>query len=167
MFVCLHCGHSFEEAHNRYNRRWSDSDDSEQYCPNCGSEDIEEAEQCSICGEWHSEDALSGGVCEKCLDKHATIENAIKWGEDEREEAEKFMKYHSIRPSQADCLIPINGFLAYVYTPSEIDEILRKDFESLRKDFPAKAQEYASNYITDDPSAFAEWYKEAMKNDAE
>ena len=43
MYICLHCGHEFEQPSNRYNRRWSDSDDSEQYCPNCGSEDFEEA----------------------------------------------------------------------------------------------------------------------------
>ena len=33
MFICLHCGHEFAEPHNRYNKRWSDSDDSEPTCP--------------------------------------------------------------------------------------------------------------------------------------
>ena len=157
-FICLHCGRVFDEPHNRYNRRWSDSDDSEQYCPNCGSEDFEEASQCSICGSWHSYDALKGGVCEDCLNKHSTIENAIAWGEDEREYTENWLTYNSVHPSNGNRPIAINSFFAYVYTESEINEILAKNFEEVSKQFPNKAQEYATNFITDDPGAFAEWF---------
>lgn len=69
MFICLHCGHEFEEPSNRYNKRWSDSDDSEQYCPNCGSEDFEEAKKCELCDEWHSADRIVNGVCKDCIER--------------------------------------------------------------------------------------------------
>lgn len=38
-------------------------------CEYCGSEDIEEAERCPVCGEWHEED-LCYSECEEC---HARI----------------------------------------------------------------------------------------------
>lgn len=34
-------------------------------CPHCGSDDIVEAEQCNICGEWFAEDE-GETICENC-----------------------------------------------------------------------------------------------------
>lgn len=82
MYICIHCGHHFDEPHNRYNRRWSDSDDSQQYCPNCGSEDFEEAEKCVVCGEIVAENKIVGHVCRDCLKKYVTRENAMKYALD-------------------------------------------------------------------------------------
>lgn len=67
MYYCIHCGNSFDRAdaknYDPCTGLW------EEYCPNCGSEDFEEAEQCAICGEWHKVDYLENGVCDECIDK--------------------------------------------------------------------------------------------------
>lgn len=76
MYICIYCGHHFDEPHNRYNRRWSDSDDSVQYCPNCGSEDIEEAGHCIKCGDYFPIDEMIGSICKECVEKRATRANA-------------------------------------------------------------------------------------------
>ena len=89
MYICIHCGHHFDEPHNRYNRRWSDSDDSEQYCPNCGREDIEEAGHCIKCGDYFPLDNTNGApnymigsICKDCVEKRATLANAYQYGMD-------------------------------------------------------------------------------------
>lgn len=45
-------------------------------CPECGDDDMEELEQCNLCGEWFNElhdttEMINGGcgyVCEQCLE---------------------------------------------------------------------------------------------------
>ena len=70
MFKCCECGHLFEdgeqavweEKHGFIDgpfEKWSG-------CPLCKS-DYEEVHQCKECGDWHYEDELYGGWCEKCL----------------------------------------------------------------------------------------------------
>lgn len=44
-------------------------------CPNCGDEDLEEIQQCEICGEWFNEEELTdtteyiNGGCGYCCDQ--------------------------------------------------------------------------------------------------
>ena len=70
MFKCCECGHLFEdgeqavweEKHGFIDgpfEKWSG-------CPLCKS-DYEEVHQCKECDEWHTEDELYDGWCEKCL----------------------------------------------------------------------------------------------------
>lgn len=141
MYICLHCGHSFDEPHNRYNRRWSDSDDSAAYCPNCGSEDFEEAEKCEKCGEWHIADKVSNGICENCLTKSATVSNAFAWGNKDKQGVE------------------LNGFIAWAFTPDEIESVLLNDLMK-SKDL---ANKYARDYCMDDAWMFAQYLKEEDK----
>lgn len=37
-------------------------------CPDCGTEDFEEAHVCEECGYWFREDELEDRLCEKCRD---------------------------------------------------------------------------------------------------
>lgn len=39
---------------------------STETCPNCGSDDIEEANECPACGSWHIRD---GALCPDCFDR--------------------------------------------------------------------------------------------------
>ena len=70
MFKCCECGHLFEdgeqavweEKHGFIDgpfEKWSG-------CPLCKS-DYEEVHQCKKCGDWHTENELYDGWCEKCL----------------------------------------------------------------------------------------------------
>ena len=70
MYKCCECGHLFEEGeqavweerHGFINgpfEKWSG-------CPLCKS-DYEEVRQCKECGDWHTEEELYDGWCEKCL----------------------------------------------------------------------------------------------------
>lgn len=36
-------------------------------CPHCGSEDIAEAAQCVVCGEYYDSPTGSDGVCDECF----------------------------------------------------------------------------------------------------
>lgn len=137
MKICIHCGHHFEEPSNRYNRRWSDSDDCEPLCPNCGSEDFEEAEQCEKCGDWHIADKVVNGMCEDCLTKAATVPNAFAWGMKEKQGVE------------------LNGFVAWAFTADEIESILLNELMKY-KNLSAK---YARDYCMDDSWMFAEYLK--------
>ena len=70
MYRCENCGNLFEEGEQAV---WKENHglDSPPYetwsgCPICRG-DYEEVNQCKKCGDWHSEDELYDGWCEKCL----------------------------------------------------------------------------------------------------
>ena len=44
-------------------------------CPACGSDDLEEAAHCRICGGTFREDELISGICKDCLRAQATEDN--------------------------------------------------------------------------------------------
>lgn len=70
MFKCCECGHLFEEGEQAVweERHGLDTPPYEKWsgCPLCKS-DYEEVHQCKECGNWHTEDELYDGWCEKCL----------------------------------------------------------------------------------------------------
>lgn len=141
-YICLHCGHTFTEPTNRYNRRWSDSDDREPCCPNCGSEDIEEVIVCRICGEAHREEDMvgtMGQVCKECFDKSVTFGNALRYGA-ERKEA-----------------VLLHGFLTWCFSEDEIESILLKN---LQEQSPEWRKRMTEEYLTDDRYDFAEFLEE-------
>ena len=64
MFKCCECGHLFEDGEQAvwteaHGEKWSG-------CPICNA-GYEEVHQCKECDEWHTEDELYDGWCEKCL----------------------------------------------------------------------------------------------------
>ena len=64
MYRCCECGNLFEEGEQA---RWTE-EHGEKWdgCPLCRG-GYEEVHQCKECGEWHTEDELYDGWCEKCL----------------------------------------------------------------------------------------------------
>lgn len=74
MFICMDCGHVFEEPrveHERMADFWG-APAWEEFgvCPNCGSVEYDTAEQCERCGEWVPETTDFGNVklCDFCLE---------------------------------------------------------------------------------------------------
>lgn len=68
MFYCYYCGEFFEEPATKYDTH-AELDEGpvwEAYgaCPCCGSDQIDTAQTCDICGEY----IASGNVCENCND---------------------------------------------------------------------------------------------------
>ena len=70
MYRCESCGNLFEEGEQAVweERHGLDSPPYEKWsgCPICKG-DYEEVHQCKECGDWHSDDELYEGWCEKCL----------------------------------------------------------------------------------------------------
>lgn len=136
-FVCLHCGHEFswEELKRTYDRGTGHYDDE---CPNCGSEDIEEAESCVECGAVKSKDSLINGICAGCI-KEAADDMRLAY------------QYGAERTS----VIELNGVLARAFTRVQIEAIL-ENWLMVNGDFGKECFQFA----TDDEGDFAEWLKE-------
>ena len=143
--ICLHCGHVFDEEEivAKYYDKATGTYDREE-CPNCGSEDFEEAAHCDECDEWFLCDEVVGRLCDKCLKKHINEDTVFKYGDARKQGVE------------------LNGFLAYVFEPDEIEEILTEHFRSI---WGERQTELINNYITDDPDDFGNWISNEREED--
>lgn len=89
MYRCVSCGNLFEEGEQAV---WEETHglDSPPYekfsgCPVCKG-DYEEVYQCRDCGDWHSEDELYGGWCEKCLRESINYDTFFEYCEANKNE---------------------------------------------------------------------------------
>lgn len=73
MLKCENCGKIFDERELFFKKEplcqidgvWQHEEFA--VCPHCHSEEVEEAEQCPICGEWEAETEMTyDGVCNTC-----------------------------------------------------------------------------------------------------
>ena len=89
MSKCCDCGHLFEdgeqavtyETHGFYQPPYEEI----HSCPVCGG-DFEEVHQCKECGDWHYEDELYDGWCEKCLRKTINYDTFFEYCEANKDE---------------------------------------------------------------------------------
>ena len=91
MYKCTECGHLFEEGEQAV---WYENQGEchgvtamERFsgCPLC-HEDYEEVYQCEQCGDWHSEDELYNGWCEKCLRESINYDTLFEYCEANKED---------------------------------------------------------------------------------
>ena len=82
MYRCCDCGNLFEEGEQAV---WEETHglDSPPYekfsgCPVCKG-DYEEVHQCKKCGDWHTDDELYEGWCEKCLRESIDYETFFEY----------------------------------------------------------------------------------------
>ena len=149
-YFCADCEHVFDEddAECHVCREYDDRgcvDVVEYYaCPNCGSEDICEAAECAICGEWYADDALIGDVCEECLKAATTPENIWKYSKQEGE-----MK---------KIVLSVPDVVADYFERREIVAMIRKAFCELKDD--ARIAEYCML----DKESFADFCANIAKN---
>ena len=84
MYRCVSCGNLFEEGEQAVweERHGLDSPPYEKFsgCPVCKG-DYEEVHQCKECGDWHSDDELYEGWCEKCLRESINYETFFEYCE--------------------------------------------------------------------------------------
>ena len=147
MYICEECGKLFESLPTCENAHYNMSGEfmgreelTETDCPHCGGE-IVEARKCPFCGYNYIAD--DDDLCDDCFDVWATKENAVEMGIDDRAEIE------------------INGFLASVFTETEIFEVLLKEFDGLPPEIKRK---HILNYCGEDKYLFKEWLEEKFRN---
>ena len=89
MYKCCECGHLFEEGeqavtyetHGFYQPPYEEI----HSCPVCGG-DFEEVHQCKECGDWHTDDELYDGWCEKCLRETINYDTFFEYCEANKED---------------------------------------------------------------------------------
>lgn len=83
MYKCLDCGEVFDEpASVRETYGFTDGFGVTFYmCPYCNG-NYEEAHQCQECDEWHTEDELYEGWCEKCLRETINYDTFFEYATD-------------------------------------------------------------------------------------
>ena len=81
MYKCSNCGEIFEEP-NAIKEDWGEMF---YVCPYCNG-DYEEAHQCQECDEWHTEDELYDGWCEKCLRETINYDTFFEYCEANKDE---------------------------------------------------------------------------------
>ena len=89
MYRCCECGNLFEEGEQAV---WEETHglDSPPYekwsgCPVCKG-DYEEVHQCKECGDWHTDDELYDGWCEKCLRETINYDTFFEYCEANRDD---------------------------------------------------------------------------------
>lgn len=126
MFICDKCGKKVKELalYTQYEQLGDMRVPTMEYeldtC-GCGGE-YKEATKCPICHEYFLEDEI--GCCTECFEKNLTKENCLKAGEN---------------------LYEVNDFLAFVFSQTEIEELLEREFDKLEDSFKKHfIREYAT-----------------------
>ena len=81
MYKCSNCGEVFEEP-NSIKEDWGETF---SVCPYCNG-DYDEVKQCDHCDEWHTEDELYDGWCEKCLRETINYDTFFEYCEANKDE---------------------------------------------------------------------------------
>ena len=81
MYKCSNCGKIFEDPKS-IKEDWGETF---YVCPCCNG-DYEEAKQCQECDEWHTEDELYSGWCEKCLRETINYDTFFEYCEANKDE---------------------------------------------------------------------------------
>lgn len=131
MIYLCRCGEHFTEDEVEYKNYDEETGVSEMVCPYCGrgSIDIEEAGHCIKCGGYFPLNEMVGSICDECLAKRMTVENAYRYGERETPEG------------------ALNAFISWAWDMREASEELLK----------ACTPEDARGYCKDDIYSFSEW----------
>lgn len=162
MYMCTSCGYvadilnTYTEWHP-YGDGHASETIADFYCPVCRQE-LEPAEKCSICGEIKSleDDVMYGGICDECLkNKAKELDTVIECARfaDEKQNVE------------------VSSFLAYIFSPATVDEILWEYFNNVCKSetigFLLKGiyQKKAETWARSDLSWFGDTLEEVMKNE--
>ena len=73
MLICKHCGSIFDEPQTSYTAG-GDTGEPWAVCPNCHSDELDEAARCEACGEWLSTaDMVDTGLCKVCYNDGLTL----------------------------------------------------------------------------------------------
>lgn len=137
MYICKECGDTYTENDapkykdfTRFGEKHFIDD-----CF-CGGE-LVEANECEICGEY-----TANTFCEDCLTEYQKPIKAKAYGDTRKESVE------------------INGYLAFEFTASQIEEILWRELQSA---IILGAENKAKEFCGDDIVHFEDWLKKGGK----
>lgn len=113
-------------------------------CPNNPTlaDDDPIMKRCPICEREFDEEEMDNDVCDECLQKNNTYENALKWGASDK------------------TAVTINGYLAWQFSVEAIEEILKHELDEALA--LGVLSDY-SNYNMGAKSDFADWLVEQKK----
>jgi len=94
---------------------------------------------CPLCEKEVPESAMIYAVCDECLSRNETIENAISYG------------------AHSKATIEINAILAKALTDDQINEALFVAFTNVLREFPHFIQMAIHETVSDDTDDFAHW----------
>lgn len=130
MYKCENCGHLFEEGEQAVweERHGLDTPPYEKWsgCPICKG-GYEEAHQCKECGDWHTDDELYEGWCEKCLRESINYDTFFEYCEANKDEQYLDIFVMSDLLGGMDC--PQN--VSYDFHQLMID-VYKKEVESIK-----------------------------------
>lgn len=149
-YFCNECKQAFDEPSIKH--EWIGDREHGGYveygeCPNCGSEDINDALMCPNCGEFCGELFGAFGkerMCEECIKELATEENLIAYGYEDKQS------------------VKINGYLAAMFTSDEIERLLKTELDDRQKygRCAAKDKSRRDTYIEDCKDNLAIYFAE-------
>ena len=116
-------------------------------CPNGKPMVDEYLVDCVLCGAEVDEEVTTYGICEQCWTDAHTFENANAYGKVARVDAS------------------INGFLAKLLTPDQINSLLWCGMMDMKKYYYDFAIRTADEFLRDDDGDFADWLKEQKGNE--
>ena len=119
MYKCCSCGHLFEEGEQAVweERHGLDTPPYEKWsgCPIC-RDGYEEVNQCKKCGSWHTEDELTNGLCDECLN-----DIAMEYKYD-------IAKCYALSKKSGEThQVEVDSFLADMFTPEQINDVLYRE----------------------------------------
>ncbi len=146
-YRCLNCDTEFDDCDADY----IDEDRGECWgriayqrvraCPCCRNTEIEELKECPHCEKLILESEEMCGECEKIF--------AV---------AKDPEKCYKVAEAMEEATVEINNYLAYMFSSSEINEILLSTL--LHPGCRSKIAEYSREYIESDFESFAEAYSD-------
>lgn len=127
MYKCEYCGMLFEKP----KMMMEDHGEAFECCPHC-EECFSEACECAECGEYVYAYELNNGYCQKCLDRHVDTYRydpkacfEMSCGEEEN--------------------VAINSFLACMFIPEQIHEILMRELMAAHEVKPVDCMEFINS----------------------
>ena len=145
MWICNECGDTCEEEDLKTCKNWNEfwgqpvCEEETDYSCACGG-DYEEASKCPVCGDYITPDKI---VCDECSEDNATVETALAFGDDINKIS-----------------VTLNGFLAYMFPPSVIEQILTEVLHN-----SADKNEMARKFCFEDKKIYEEFL--AYENEGE
>lgn len=114
-------------------------------CPERPYDEDDYKKTCPICGVEYDEDDMLWSVCDSCLSKASTFENALAYGDHNKASVE------------------VNGLFAKILTLDQINEALKAVVLDVRKYYFDVFARLLIEFIDDDTSDFADWLVEWKK----
>jgi len=140
MYKCNSCGEEFspDDAEQETFIEYHGTSVVSDICPHCGSSNIEEMYECKVCGNLFTDSDLTDYVCDNCISENATLENAIKFGND--------TKVH----------VQINSFYREIFDERMINSIIGIFVKKAKVGWDI---DKAEKFCLEDKSEFAEWLR--------